>query len=70
MFALCDVFDALTSARPYKDAWTREAALAELRAQAGRHFDPALVSIFTDLIERGTCTPDPQDPEGAPHGLA
>ena len=70
VFALCDVFDALTSARPYKDAWTREAALAELRAQAGRHFDPALVSIFTDLIERGTCTPDPQDPEGAPHGLA
>ncbi|GGL04259.1 phosphohydrolase [Deinococcus radiotolerans] len=51
VFALCDVYDALTSERPYKPAWTAGAALAELRAQTGRQFDPALVSVFVDLIE-------------------
>ncbi|MFN3545397.1 MAG: HD-GYP domain-containing protein [Thiobacillus sp.] len=44
--ALADVFDALTSARPYKTAWSVDAALDYLREQSGRHFDPALVSVF------------------------
>ncbi len=44
--ALCDVFDALTSERPYKKAWTVEAALDLLRDEAGRHFDPVLVEHF------------------------
>ncbi|CAM3790625.1 HD-GYP domain-containing protein [Deinococcus frigens] len=46
LFALCDVYDALTSERPYKAAWTHEAALAEIEAQAGRHFDPELTRLF------------------------
>lgn len=41
--AVADVFDALTHARPYKTAWTYEAALAELRAQRGAQFDPRVV---------------------------
>jgi len=44
--AVADVFDALTSARPYKAAWTIEEAVAYLREQRGRHFDPVLVDLF------------------------
>lgn len=52
-FALCDVYDALTSERPYKVAWTRAAALAEIEAQAGQHFDPVLTWVFVDLFGQG-----------------
>jgi putative two-component system response regulator len=44
--ALADVFDALTSERPYKKAWSEEAAIEFLREQKGKHFDPALVDLF------------------------
>jgi putative two-component system response regulator len=44
--ALADVFDALTSERPYKKAWSEEAALEYLVAQKGKHFDPRLVDLF------------------------
>ncbi|UMY18944.1 response regulator [Methylobacterium organophilum] len=44
--AVADVFDALTSARPYKTAWSLDAARAHLVANAGRHFDPACVDAF------------------------
>jgi putative two-component system response regulator len=44
--AIADVFDALTSERPYKNAWTVEAAMDLLRAQSGKHFDPTLVTLF------------------------
>jgi len=50
--ALCDVFDALTSQRPYKEAWPVEKAVALLQAEAGKHFDPALVTLFLDLLPR------------------
>lgn len=49
IIAVADVFDALISARPYKPAWTRDAALAYLYAQRGRLFDPACV----DALFRG-----------------
>jgi len=49
--ALCDVYDALRSSRPYKQAWSSERALELLREQAGRHFAPALVEIFCRLVE-------------------
>lgn len=52
LFALCDVYDALTSARPYKAAWTPAAARAELQAQAGQHFDPDLVAVFLRVLDR------------------
>ncbi|GAB4214797.1 MAG: two-component system response regulator [Rhodoferax sp.] len=44
--AVADVFDALTSERPYKKAWSLEAASAFLREGAGQHFDPACVDAF------------------------
>ncbi|MDL2345056.1 diguanylate cyclase [Deinococcus sp. MIMF12] len=46
IFAVCDVYDALTSERPYKRAWSPQAALAEIRAQRGRHFDPQVVQAL------------------------
>jgi putative two-component system response regulator len=44
--AIADVFDALTSIRPYKKAWTEQEALNFLVEQKGRHFDPVLVDLF------------------------
>jgi len=49
--AVADVFDALTSVRPYKDAWTDEDAVAYLQQNAGSRFDPKLVSLFVDHLE-------------------
>jgi putative nucleotidyltransferase with HDIG domain len=51
--ALADVFDALTHARPYKQAWPIERALAELRRLAGTQFDPAVVEAFFRLDPAG-----------------
>lgn len=50
--AVCDVFDALLSRRPYKAPWTVEQALAELDRRAGSHFDPALVEKFHGVIDQ------------------
>ena len=47
--ALVDVFDALTSLRPYKQAWPTEQALALIRDEAGKHFDPLVVEEFLRL---------------------
>lgn len=44
--AIADVFDALTSVRPYKPAWPVEEAISLLRRESGRHFDPELVELF------------------------
>ena len=50
LVAVADVFDALTNARPYKRAWPVERAVAAMRAERGRHFDPHLLDLFlTDL---------------------
>ncbi len=46
IFAVVDVYDALTSDRPYRASWSKEQALAYIRSEAGRHFDPAVVDIF------------------------
>ncbi|NYT80508.1 two-component system response regulator [Alcaligenaceae bacterium] len=65
--AIADVFDALTSVRPYKPAWTVEDAVELIQRESGRHFDPDLVDCFMDCLpeilkikERWT------DQEGAP----
>ena len=47
--AVIDVFDALTHERPYKKAWTIDAALQEIQSCAGTHFDPQIVAAFTRL---------------------
>ncbi|MDV3437969.1 two-component system response regulator [Pseudomonas otitidis] len=48
--AIADVFDALTSERPYKQAWPVEEAVAFLREQSGQHFDPDLVELFIQQL--------------------
>ncbi|GGR89415.1 HD domain-containing phosphohydrolase [Deinococcus sedimenti] len=50
IFSVADVFDALISARPYKLAWSAQAAADSLREQAGRQFDPAVVDAFLDVL--------------------
>jgi putative two-component system response regulator len=44
--AIADVFDALTSIRPYKRAWTEAEAIDHMVQQKGKHFDPALIDLF------------------------
>ena len=48
IFAVVDVWDALTSDRPYRKAWTEEKALAYIREQSGKHFDPQVVETFLE----------------------
>jgi CHASE2 domain-containing sensor protein len=47
--AICDVFDALGSKRPYKEAWSRVRVLEEIAQGSGSHFDPALVAAFLQI---------------------
>jgi two-component system response regulator RpfG len=49
--AVADVFDALTSERPYKKAWSTETALDYLKQQAGKHFDPRCVEAFFNRLK-------------------
>ncbi len=49
--AICDVFDALTSKRPYKDPWSVQNAVDYLVAQAGQCFDPTLVAHFVAQLD-------------------
>lgn len=50
--AVVDVFDALVSQRPYKEAWTTERALGVIREEAGQHFDPRVVEAFLAVHRR------------------
>src|SRR5215211_2116143 len=50
LFAVADVYDALTSNRPYRIAWPKWDAVEYIEAQAGTHFDPRIVPEFLDLI--------------------
>lgn len=49
--AVADVFDALTSPRPYKLAWSVDSAVDFMRAQRGTHFDPQCVDVFLDRFD-------------------
>lgn len=49
--AVCDVFDALISERPYKRAWPVADALAEVERQGGSHFDPRLARLFVQIYD-------------------
>lgn len=48
--AVADVFDALTTERPYKDAWPVDKAVEFLKEQKGKHFDPRLVDLFIEIL--------------------
>lgn len=51
IFAVIDVWDALTHPRPYRKAWTPKRALAYIKAQSGKHFDPQVVEKFLLVIK-------------------
>lgn len=50
IFAIVDVWDALSSDRPYRPAWSEEKVLSYLKEQAGAHFDPRVVEKFIQLL--------------------
>ena len=52
IFAVVDVWDAVTSDRPYRKAWTQEMALAYIHEESGKHFDPQVVDFFLKIIEK------------------
>ncbi|WP_066298418.1 HD domain-containing phosphohydrolase [Bacillus sp. FJAT-29937] len=49
--AIVDVFDALTSRRPYKDSWAIEKSLSFINEQKGKHFDPTIAETFIDCFD-------------------
>ena len=67
--AICDVFDALTSGRPYKKAWPVEKAVQELKDNSGIYFDPFLVNKFIEILPQilkvKECYKDQQTTEGS-----
>ena len=50
---VCDVYDALSTKRPYRDAWPSEKTLAYLEERAGTEFDPDLVAAFVRTLRQG-----------------
>src|SRR3954452_14389978 len=64
--SICDVYDALVSPRPYKEAWPVEDALAEIAAQSGRQFDPQLVAAFLGLFGEDDRSARAAVPDAAP----
>lgn len=54
VFAVVDVWDALLSARSYREAWSEEQTLEYLQDQSGKHFDPQVVEAFMKIVEDKT----------------
>jgi response regulator RpfG family c-di-GMP phosphodiesterase len=57
IFAIIDVWDALTSDRVYRAAWPKEKALAHIQAEANRHFDPEIVKAFINTFRDSILLP-------------
>lgn len=53
IFAVADVWDALSHDRPYNKAWERERIVEYFKEQTGKHFDPMIVSMFLTMVEKG-----------------
>jgi HD-GYP domain-containing protein (c-di-GMP phosphodiesterase class II) len=51
LFAVIDVWDALTSDRPYRPAWTRKEAMDYIKELSQKHFDPNIIKKFVELVE-------------------
>jgi len=51
LFSVVDVFDAVTSDRPYRPAWSKEKALDYIREQSGKYFDPIVVGEFMKTVD-------------------
>jgi putative two-component system response regulator len=50
LFAVVDVWDALTSDRPYRPAWTQQKALEHIQNESGKHFEPLVVELFRKMM--------------------
>lgn len=50
VFAIVDVWDALTSNRPYRNAWSEKKVLTYIKRQSGKHFDPEVTEKFLELL--------------------
>lgn len=50
IFAIVDVWDALTSDRPYRAAWDKQKTLQYINEQSGKHFDPQIVELFNIMM--------------------
>jgi HD-GYP domain-containing protein (c-di-GMP phosphodiesterase class II) len=50
LFAVVDVYDALTSTRPYRPAWSRQIVLSHIQQYSGKLFDPAVVQAFLQIV--------------------
>jgi len=59
IFAVADVYDALSSDRPYRPAWPADQVRAHLASLSGSHFDPAVVDAFLHLLEEDNAPPPP-----------
>jgi len=53
MVHVCDVFDALSTTRPYREAWAQDKVLSYLEERAGSEFDPDLVVTFNRMMRAG-----------------
>ncbi len=53
IFAVVDVYDALTSDRPYRKAWSKDKALQQLKIESGKHFEPQVVEAFLKMVDTG-----------------
>ena len=74
IMAVADVYDALTSDRSYREAWTHDRAVEWIKGEAGRHFDPKVVKAFLDVMHSRIAAGPPtvpfmdmdMDPESLP----
>jgi putative nucleotidyltransferase with HDIG domain len=53
IFAIVDVWDALSSDRPYRKAWPKKKIIDHIKAENGKHFDPEVVEVFLKILEEG-----------------
>jgi HD-GYP domain-containing protein (c-di-GMP phosphodiesterase class II) len=53
IFAIVDVWDALSFDRPYRKAWKKAEIISYIINESGRHFDPRVVNVFLGMVEKG-----------------
>jgi putative nucleotidyltransferase with HDIG domain len=61
IFAVIDVWDAVTSDRPYRKGWTKQKAIKHIREQSGKHFDPRVVDVFLKIFENEESNSSPSE---------
>ena len=66
IFAVVDVYDALTSDRPYRPAWSKEKALTYLKEQRGKLFDPRVVDAFLEMMQADQPPAEANEPSPSP----